>query len=63
MDLSEGADVAVPDDEVAALDEVLVGLWVVEAADDGPHQGDRSGDALRDGGAALVRADGVDVVL
>lgn len=34
VDLTEGADFAVADEEVAALDEVLVGLWVVEAADD-----------------------------
>lgn len=34
MDLAEGADVAVADEEVAAFDEVFVGLGDVEAADD-----------------------------
>lgn len=33
-DFSKGADIAVPEDHVAALDEVFVGLWVVEAAND-----------------------------
>lgn len=60
--LSQGSDVAVAEDDVAALDEVFVCLRVVEAADDGPHGGDGGGDLLRDGGAALVGADGVVVV-
>lgn len=34
VDLAEGAHVAVSDDDVAALDEVLVGLGVVEAPHD-----------------------------
>lgn len=34
VDLAEGAHVAVSDDDVAALDEVLVGLRVVEAPHD-----------------------------
>ncbi|KAA8517726.1 hypothetical protein F0562_015215 [Nyssa sinensis] len=56
VNLAESADVAVPDDDVAALDEVLVGLWIVEAADDGPHCSDRGGDLLDGGCAALVGA-------
>lgn len=47
----------------AALDEVLVGLGLVEAADDGPYNFGRSLDALREEGGALARADEVDVVL
>ena len=62
-DLAEGADCgAVAEDEVAGLDEVLVGLGVVEAADDGPHGGQRGGDLLDNGGAALVGGNGVGVV-
>nr|GLL26964.1 hypothetical protein VIGAN_04129500 [Ipomoea trifida] len=53
-DLAEGAHVAVPHDDVAALHEVLVGLRVVEAADHGPNGGDGGGDPLDHGGAALV---------
>lgn len=52
---TETAYVAISDDDVTALNEVFVGLWVVEAAEDGPHGGDRSVDLLNDGGAALVR--------
>lgn len=63
VDFAEGADVAVADDDVAALEEVLVGLGAVEAADDGPDGGDGGGDGLDDGGAALVGADGVGVVV
>ncbi|CAL5346535.1 unnamed protein product [Camellia sinensis] len=62
VDLPDGADVAVAVDEVAALDEVLVRLWVVEAADDGPDGGDGSGDVVDGGGAALVGTHGVSVV-
>lgn len=62
VDFTEGADVAVAEDDVAALDEVLVGLRVVEAADDGPDEGDGGGDLLDDGGAALVGGHGVGVV-
>ncbi|KAL6998452.1 hypothetical protein U1Q18_008579 [Sarracenia purpurea var. burkii] len=62
VDFPNGADSAVAVDEVAALDEVLVRLWVVEAADDGPDGGDWSGDLLHRGGAALGGANGVGVV-
>ena len=62
MDLPEGADIAVANDDVAALDKVLVRLGVVEAADDRPHGGDRSADLLHDGGAALVGPDDVGVL-
>lgn len=61
-DLPDGANVAVAVDDMAALDEVLVSLRLVEAADDGPDGGDGGGDVLDDGGAALVGADGVGVV-
>lgn len=46
----------------AAADEVLVGLGVVEAADDGPDDVDGGTDALNNEGAALVVLDGVGVV-
>lgn len=62
LDLPESAYVAVPDDDVTALEKVLVGLRVVEAADDGPDGGDGGGDFLNRGGAALVRTDGVSVI-
>jgi len=61
-DLPDGADVAVAVDDVAALDEVLVRLWVVEAPHDWPDGGDRGGDLLRQGRAALVRPHRVGVV-
>lgn len=63
MDFPESADVAVADDDMAALEEVFVGLGVIEAADDGPDHGDGGGDGLDDGGAALVGAHGVGVVV
>uniref|UniRef100_A0A0A0L1E3 Uncharacterized protein n=1 Tax=Cucumis sativus TaxID=3659 RepID=A0A0A0L1E3_CUCSA len=59
---TEASNVAVTDDDVTALDEVLVRLRVVEAADDGPHGGDRGIDLLNDGGAALVHGNSVVVV-
>lgn len=62
MDLTEGADLAVAEDDAAAFDEVLVRLGAVEAADDGPDGGGRSVDVLDDGRAALVGADRVGVV-
>ena len=62
VDLAEGAHVAVSDDDVAALDEVLVGLGVVEAPHDWPHGGDGGVDLLDHGGAALLGAHGVGVV-
>lgn len=61
-DLTERSDgVRVSVDDVAGLDEVLVGLWVVEAADHGPDGGDGGADVLDHGGAALVGAHGVGV--
>lgn len=62
VDLTKSANVAVADEDVAGLDEVLVGLGVVESADDGPDGGDGSGDLLGDGGAALVGVEEVGVV-
>jgi len=60
--LAERAHVAVAQDDVAALHEMLVGLRVVEAPHHGPHGGDGRRDLLHDGGAALVRGHRVDVV-
>ena len=60
--LTESADIAIADDDMATLHEVLVSLRIIEAADDRPDGGDGSGDLLYDGGAALVGADGVCVV-
>lgn len=34
VDFPEGTHVAVTDDDLAALEEMFVRLWVVEAADD-----------------------------
>lgn len=48
--------------DVAAFDEVLVGLWAVEAADDGPDGGERGVDALGEEGGALGGAHKVGVV-
>ena len=62
VDLPEGTDGDGDVDDVAALDEVLVGLGVVEAADHGPHSGDRGGNLLDRGGAALVGANIVSVL-
>lgn len=53
MDLSKTAHVAITIDDVATLQEMLVGLRVVEAADKGPDGGDGGGDGLDHGGAAL----------
>lgn len=64
VDVASGAD-----DELeilldmAALDEVLVGLGVVEAADDGPDSLRRRVDSLGEEGGALARGHGVGVVL
>lgn len=60
--LPEGPHVAVSDDDVAALHEVLVNLRLVEAADHRPDGRDWGDHLLHHGGAALVRADGVGVV-
>ncbi|KAL2500429.1 hypothetical protein Fot_34277 [Forsythia ovata] len=62
VDLTESTHVTVSDDDVAALEEMLVGLRVVEAADDGPDGGYWGGDFLNHSGAALVRADRVGVI-
>lgn len=61
-DFTECTDVTVAEDDVAAFNKVFVGLGIVETADDGPDGGDGSGDFLDDGGATLVRGDGVCVV-
>lgn len=60
--LPESAHVAVADDNVAALQEVLVRLGVVEAPDDRPDGADGGVDRLHHGGAALVGPHRVAVV-
>uniref|UniRef100_A0A6N2KPX7 Uncharacterized protein n=1 Tax=Salix viminalis TaxID=40686 RepID=A0A6N2KPX7_SALVM len=62
VDLTEGTHVTVPEDDVAALDEMFIGLRVVEVANDGPHSGDRGSDLLHHSRAALVGAHRVGVV-
>ena len=62
LDLAESAYVAVADDDVTALDEVLVSLGIVESPDDRPDRGDRCGDLLDHSGARLVRSNLVRVV-
>ena len=62
VDLAKSADIVVANNNVATLDEVLVGLRIVKAADDGPYGGDRDDDLLDDGGTTLIRADKVGVV-
>ena len=54
MDLAEGLDIVVAENDVAALDKVLIALQVVEAPHDGPHCGGRGVDLLHHGGAPLV---------
>lgn len=54
-DLADAADAAVAGAHVAALDEVLVLLRVLEAPDEGPHRVCRRVDALRYDGAADFR--------
>lgn len=48
---------------MTALEKVLVRLRVIEAADDGPDGVDGGGDRLDDGGGALVRTNGVGVMM
>ena len=54
-DFTDAADAAVAGAHVAALDEVLVLLRVLEAPDEGPHRVCRRVDALRYDGAADFR--------
>lgn len=62
VDLPEGSDTAISEDDMATLDEMLVSLRIVEAPDNGPHFGDRGIDLLDDSGAALILSDRVCVV-
>lgn len=48
VDLPECAHITFAVDETAAFDEVFVGLWLVEAANDGPDGGDGGGCFLDD---------------
>ncbi|KAL4369665.1 hypothetical protein GQ457_05G031780 [Hibiscus cannabinus] len=62
VDFTEAADVAVADDDVAALEEVFVSLGVIETANhrpDGFHGGVYG---LNQGGATLVRTKIVNMV-
>ncbi|KAF7824795.1 hypothetical protein G2W53_022939 [Senna tora] len=60
VDITES--VVVANKDAAGLHEVLVGLEVVELADDRPDKGEGSEDMLSDGRATLVRAEEVSVV-
>ncbi|CAA3009020.1 Hypothetical predicted protein [Olea europaea subsp. europaea] len=62
VDLPDGAYVTVSDGYVATLDKVLVCLWFVEAADEGPYGVDWGIYLLDHGGAGLVLAHGVSMV-
>ncbi|KAF5453717.1 hypothetical protein F2P56_028600 [Juglans regia] len=62
LDLSDSAHVTVAVDDVAALEEVLVGLRLVESSDQGPDGRDGSVDGLDHSGAALVGPEGVGMV-
>jgi hypothetical protein len=62
VDLTESTHVAVSEDDVAALEEMFISLWVVEVANDRPYSGDRGSDLLYHGRAALVGAYSVGVV-
>ncbi|GFP96834.1 abscisic acid receptor pyl6, partial [Phtheirospermum japonicum] len=61
--LPETAHVAVADDDVAAPEEDLVGLRLVEASHDGPHGVHRRSDRLHRRRAALVGRQRVGVVV
>lgn len=63
LDLSESAHVTIAVDDVAALEEVLVGLRLVESTDHRPDGRDGSVDGMDHGGAALVGPEGVVVVV
>lgn len=62
VDFSDGPDFPVTNDDTAALEEVLVNLWVIEATYHGPHCGNGCVDGLNQGGAALVGSHRVVVV-
>ena len=62
VDFTESAHVTVSEDDVAALDEMFISLWVVEPANDRPYGGDRGSDLLHHRRAALVGAYSVGVV-
>jgi len=62
VDLTESTHVTVSEDDVAALDEMFISLWVVEVANDRPYSGDRGSDLLYHGRAALVGAYSVGVI-
>ena len=49
VDFTEGTNITIPNNDVTALDEVLVSLGVIEAADHGPDGGYGGGDLLEYG--------------
>ncbi|MCI38068.1 hypothetical protein A2U01_0059296, partial [Trifolium medium] len=51
VDLPECAHITVATNKATTLDEVFVGLWFVEAANNGPNGGDGGGCFLNDHGA------------
>ena len=59
-ELPDAAGAAVAGAEAAVLDELLVGLRLVELADDGPDERERRLDGLGDDGAALVAGEAVE---
>ncbi|KAF9665277.1 hypothetical protein SADUNF_Sadunf16G0105900 [Salix dunnii] len=61
VDFTESAHVTVSEDDVAALDEMLVSLRVIEPANDRPYGGDWGSDLLYHRRAALVGANSVGV--
>ncbi|KAI3684717.1 hypothetical protein L6452_33942 [Arctium lappa] len=64
LDLPNGTDVdAVTEDELTTLEKVFVGLWVLEASDDGPDCVHGGGDGLDYGGGTLVVSDHVGMVV
>lgn len=63
MHFPKSADITVAVDHVTALEEPFVGLRVVEAAHEGPDGRHGGEDSLDHGGAALVRAKRVGVVV
>lgn len=55
MDLTEGLNVVVVEDDMTALDKVLVGLQVVEAPHDKPHYRDQGVHLLHHDRAPLCK--------
>uniref|UniRef100_A0A803P382 Uncharacterized protein n=1 Tax=Cannabis sativa TaxID=3483 RepID=A0A803P382_CANSA len=63
VDLAEGAHVAITVDDVAALEKVFVGLWVIEPSHHGPYSLYSRIDRLDHARAALVGSNRVGMVV